>query len=243
MDSREKLFLWNFIRESDLIEQIPNDRKCLWDEVAAEKNEGHVGAMLFARARAEKKESISEDFIKDVQRLICAEQHKKGAKKIRKKNLGRYRTVDVSIVVKKPFFAGGIVIWDHSTVIREAPPPEKVASLMEKFVRDIAEWQKQAPFLSPQENAYRAAVAHFDFEEIHPFVDGNGRTGRVLAYYMLRYAGLEPFVFWECGKSHDYYPAFKSRESMKEYFRVRVFEPEKILGRIETITEDEMIEF
>lgn len=36
----------------------------------------------------------------------------------------------------------------------------------------------------------RAAVAHAQFETIHPFPDGNGRTGRALMHSMLRHSGL-----------------------------------------------------
>jgi len=35
-----------------------------------------------------------------------------------------------------------------------------------------------------------ASIAHAQFETIHPFIDGNGRTGRVLVHAMLRRAGL-----------------------------------------------------
>lgn len=40
----------------------------------------------------------------------------------------------------------------------------------------------------------QAGIAHAQFETIHPFVDGNGRTGRVLIQMILRRRGLSPRV-------------------------------------------------
>lgn len=40
----------------------------------------------------------------------------------------------------------------------------------------------------------QAAVAHAQFETIHPFVDGNGRTGRALIHVVLKRRGLAPKV-------------------------------------------------
>ena len=62
------------------------------------------------------------------------------------------------------------------------PPPEAVASLMDdlcQFCNDDS-----LPPLA------QAALAHVQFETIHPFIDGNGRTGRALLHLVLRRRGL-----------------------------------------------------
>ena len=62
------------------------------------------------------------------------------------------------------------------------PPPEAVASLMD----DLCEFcnDDSLPPLA------QAALAHVQFETIHPFIDGNGRTGRALLHLVLRRRGL-----------------------------------------------------
>jgi len=62
------------------------------------------------------------------------------------------------------------------------PPPECVLDLLEdlcSFCNDDA-----LPAVA------QAAMAHSQFETIHPFVDGNGRTGRALIHFVLRRRGL-----------------------------------------------------
>ena len=63
-----------------------------------------------------------------------------------------------------------------------APEAEDVPALMEDLVRFIA--RDDLPVL------VHAALAHAQFETIHPFTDGNGRTGRALVHAMLRGKGL-----------------------------------------------------
>ncbi len=64
------------------------------------------------------------------------------------------------------------------------PPPEHVARLL----ADLCEFCNSDP-LPP---LIQAAVAHAQFETIHPFEDGNGRTGRALIHVLLRRRGLAP---------------------------------------------------
>lgn len=40
----------------------------------------------------------------------------------------------------------------------------------------------------------KAAIVHAQFESIHPFIDGNGRTGRVLLHMLLRETGVLSYV-------------------------------------------------
>ncbi|MDB5067666.1 MAG: filamentation induced by cAMP protein Fic [Chloroflexi bacterium] len=64
------------------------------------------------------------------------------------------------------------------------PPPEEV----ERLLHDLALFCNEET-LPP---LVQAAVAHAQFETIHPFDDGNGRTGRALVQIVLRRRGLAP---------------------------------------------------
>ncbi len=70
---------------------------------------------------------------------------------------------------------------------RTTPPP---AGQIERLMSHWLEWI-HGPSLDLPPLA-RAAIAHFDFETIHPFFDGNGRTGRLLLNLMLMQDGYPP---------------------------------------------------
>ena len=62
------------------------------------------------------------------------------------------------------------------------PPPEDVAGLLDDLLSFCN--TDSLPVLA------QAAVAHAQFETIHPFVDGNGRTGRALIHMVMRRRGM-----------------------------------------------------
>jgi len=64
------------------------------------------------------------------------------------------------------------------------PPPDEVAALIDDLC-GFVDSETLPPLL-------QAAIAHAQFETIHPFVDGNGRTGRALIHVILRRRGLTP---------------------------------------------------
>jgi Fic family protein len=71
------------------------------------------------------------------------------------------------------------------------PPPDQVPGLLadlERFIHD------PGPALPP---LVRVALVHVQFETIHPFLDGNGRIGRLLIAALLEQWGLlpEPLVY------------------------------------------------
>jgi Fic family protein len=78
------------------------------------------------------------------------------------------------------------------------PPPGQVSGLMAEL---LAWWNTEAKRWSP---VISSAMVHYRFEEIHPFADGNGRTGRALATWELYRRGFDTHhifsvdeVFWE----------------------------------------------
>jgi Fic family protein len=80
---------------------------------------------------------------------------------------GRYRTMRVRVGQYVP------------------PPPADASGLMFEL---LEWWNDKALVLSP---VLSSAIVHYRFEAIHPFGDGNGRTGRALALWELYRRGFD----------------------------------------------------
>jgi Fic family protein len=95
------------------------------------------------------------------------ELHKLFYARIDATNAGAYRTQPV-------YISGTDVVL---------PPPSKVPKLMQEFANNITQLQKE---YHPVEYA---ALLHLKLVQIHPFIDGNGRTARLLMNLALLQAG------------------------------------------------------
>lgn len=69
------------------------------------------------------------------------------------------------------FRHGGVGVFGEQGLIHMAPPADRVPYLMD----DLFEWLSTAQ----DHLLIRSCVFHYEFEFIHPFSDGNGRTGRL----------------------------------------------------------------
>lgn len=119
----------------------------------------HSEAIDFIKGIANQSEPISERTIKDIHAIVLHG--------IDRENAGKYRTVPVMI-------SGS----------RHIPPaPYKLDRLMEDFITEYRrkEEAREHPVLI-------AAYLHDELVRIHPFIDGNGRTSRLLMnLYLLRH--------------------------------------------------------
>ena len=131
---------------------------------------GNIEAMLWAVEAVPPGGAISVEIVLEAHRLLLA-----GTRLA--EHAGRTRTVQNWI--------GGS---DYNPCAAAfVPPPHE---LVDELLSDLAAFcnDDSLPAVA------QAAIAHAQFETIHPFVDGNGRTGRALIQLVLRRRGLAPRI-------------------------------------------------
>lgn len=114
-------------------------------------------------------------------------------KEIDNENAGRYRKENVTI--------------KGATHI----PPDfvKIPELMEKLILNYETWNKYHPII-------RSALLHGELVKIHPFVDGNGRTSRLIMNLDLMNYGYNPVIIKKENRL-EYYEVLDKAHTTGDY--------------------------
>jgi Fic family protein len=140
----------------------------------------HKDAILFLENLVKKGSfTINQLLIRQIHQLIL--------KEIDNENAGKYRDVEVKITGSKYV----------------PPSPALVPSKMRQFEYWLKD-RNNKKYLTDY-----AAIAHFKLVDIHPFIDGNGRTARLLMNLILMNKGYPPTVISKIDRQ-KYYRALDS---------------------------------
>ncbi len=174
--SNPSLFLYQYVRKEALLSsQIEGTQSSLSDLLLFENEEApgvpmddveevshYVAAMNHALDRLRGGFPISLRLICDTHRMLLSTG--RGSHK----SPGEFRTTQNWIGGSRPGNAAFV-----------PPPPNRVMECMGQLEKFLHDDPVKTPLL------IKAALAHVQFETIHPFLDGNGRVGRLLITLLL----------------------------------------------------------
>ncbi len=155
-------------------------------------------AMDFVSEYLGKKSDITENLVKQIHEILV--------KDVRGGTLepGKYRKVQNYVV---NLLTGEVVYTP--------PPPSDVSQLMKEFV----DWLNNKSNISP---VLAAGISQYKLVDIHPFLDGNGRTARVLCTLILYQNGYDFKKLFSLSEYYDkdragYYEAIQSVRENEMY--------------------------
>ena len=182
------LFIYAYVRkEAVLSSQIEGTQSSFSDLVMFESDEAHgapmddvaevssyVAALDHGLERLRGGFPLSNRLMREIHSVLLS----KG--RGREKSPGEFRTSQNWIGGSRPGNAAFV-----------PPPPTEVADCMSELERFLHATDDGLSVL------VRAGLAHLQFETIHPFLDGNGRVGRLLITLLLFNAGVlrEPILY------------------------------------------------
>jgi Fic family protein len=183
-----QLFLYMYVRkEAVLSSQIEGTQSSLSDLLLFELEEApgvpmddvaevsnYVAALEHGLERLKEDFPISSRLIREVHEILLSGGRGKD------KQLGQFRKTQNWIGGTRP-----------GNALFVPPPPDQIADSMSALERFMNDKPERTPVL------LKAALAHAQFETIHPFLDGNGRVGRLLIPLLFFAEGVlrEPLLY------------------------------------------------
>ncbi|MBU0729281.1 MAG: Fic family protein [Proteobacteria bacterium] len=148
----------------------------------------HREAIAYVEELAREDELLLERHLKEIHALVLRE--------IDQQYAGRYRDIQVRI----------------SGSNHLPPEPFLVGERMQAFAR---KWLTNTQITHP---VVQAALAHYELVAIHPFVDGNGRTARLIMNLMLMRKGYAPAIILKNDRKKYYDALEKAHKGKTEDF-------------------------
>ena len=133
-------------------------------------------------------ESLATDKSRPISAIDIRQMHFLVLKDIRDEDAGKYRSVAVEISGSK----------------YKPPAPESVAAQMEEFSAWLAEASVPGNRWNIEDALLVAAAAHAWFVTIHPFIDGNGRVGRLILNLLLMRYGYPIAIITKADRTRYY---------------------------------------
>jgi Fic family protein len=170
------------INKKEVVDLLEEDK---WPDKSKEDIAETFGVDEAIRFVRKTKEHVSLDIIKEIHRIVFRNS---------KSFAGKFRKKGEEVVVMG---SGGVVV-------HEGAPQPRVNHLLKELVK----WYKKNKNKYP--GLVLAAVVHNQFENIHPFADGNGRVGRILLNNILIKHNLPPMNI-------DFKNRIEYYQSLQEY--------------------------
>ena len=145
----------------------------------------------------EQKRAITQDFVKELHKTLMQGVYDE-TKTARGEQPGAYKRHDY-------------VVGKHET----GAPPEDVAMEMQELLEEVQS-------VAPQHVFTAAAYLHAKLENIHPFADGNGRTGRLLMNYFLLCNNHPPLIIHEQSRT-EYYTALNKFDTHLQLSELKTY--------------------
>jgi Fic family protein len=146
----------------------------------------HKEAIEYIEIIIKEKKDLTEWTVRNIHQLIL--------KDIDNNNAGKYRNENVTI-------SGASHIPPNHIIISEV--------MQELFAEYDREWNDYNPVI-------KACLLHGEFVKIHPFIDGNGRTARLILNFELMKYGYTPIVITKSRRA-EYYEALDLAHTTLDY--------------------------